>query len=288
MKKGAIIVITVLFFPCFLWAQGDKPVISVQPFIVRGLNPEEGRIIESLILSYIAIIGDIQTETGNREDALTGAAAEGRYNAGGTRLPDFIMLGSISLEGDDHILELKITNTLTGEITAYTSFHKTTGELLLKARSMAETLFSLDVVSPGDVPGEVREDSPETLTEGAVTGTWRGDTGIEIVRLRQGGRGIAIFSSGARMNLAYTIENDALTVVQSSPNTERFYYPVPFGVAKKLAAEAEPMRWEFLLYKRGTSLRGIKVTTAVRYEGDVVLELLPGTVRAAEWTRAAR
>jgi hypothetical protein len=126
------------------------------------------------------------------------------------------------------------------------------------------------------------------LTENGVIGTWRGDTGSELIRLRQRGRGVAFFSSGAQMDLIYTIEDNTLRVSQSSPNTERYYHPVPYAVARRLVTEAEPMRWELLLDEGGNILRGMKIATAVRYEGNTVLELLPGSARDAEWTRSSR
>jgi hypothetical protein len=110
---------------------------------------------------------------------------------------------------------------------------------------------------------------------------------VELVRLQRGGAGIAILSSGAQMALEYTIEDNTLKVTQRSPNTERFYHPLPYGVAKQLAAQAEPMRWELLLYEGGTSLRGIKTATAVRYERDTIIELLPASAREAEWVKAS-
>jgi hypothetical protein len=285
MKKGMTVVIIVLFFPALLRAEA-KPVVGINPFVIRGLSPEEGRIIESLIHSYISVVGEVVINAGNRGDGSAGTGT--LIYAEETGPPDFILSGSIGLENDSHILVLEITNTRIGETLLYSSSHRTTGELLLKVRTMVETLFSAESIKGGESPADIREDEPELITEGNITGTWRGDTGIEIIRLRQGGRGIAIFSSGAQMNLAYTIENNVLKVAQNSPNTERFYHPVPYGVAKQLAGEAEPMRWELLLYRKGTSLKGIKVTTAVRYEGDKVLEFLHGTTREAEWTRATR
>ncbi|MDR1948892.1 MAG: hypothetical protein LBQ38_05845 [Spirochaetaceae bacterium] len=283
-----IILFLLIFFPGFLWADNGKPVISINPFVVRGLSPEEGRIAESLIQSYVAVVGEVLTNTNNRRQETAGSGVENLIGAGESRLPDYILSGNIILDGDNHLLILEIQNTRTEETVSYSSSHKTTGELLLKARSMMETAFSPGTVNSGGTFTELREAGPEAFSEGNIVGTWRGDAGIELIRLRPGGRGIAVFSSGVQMNLAYIIEGNALRVVQNSPNTERFYYPVPYAVAKHLVAEAEPMRWEFLLYEKGTALRGIKITTAVRYEGNTVLELLPGTTREAEWTRAAR
>jgi hypothetical protein len=284
MKKGVCILLFLAFSAFPLGAQEEKPRVKIIPFTVHGLGTEEARIIESLIWSYIAALGDASFSS-ERGELFSFDPPEGEdpvlpVNDG--RSPDYTLSGSITLERDSRILMLEIGEQATGEITYYTSAHKTTSELVLKIRSLIESAFSLN---PG---GPVRAEEPELLTEGGIAGTWRGDTGIEIIRLRRGGRGTAIFSSGAQMELSYSIDQNTLRVTQSSPNTERYYHPVPYGVAKQLVSDAEPMRWELLLYHQGTSLRGIKIATAVRYEGNTILELLPASAREAEWTRTIR
>jgi hypothetical protein len=59
-------------------------------------------------------------------------------------------------------------------------------------------------------------------------------------------------------------------------------------VARTLAAQADPIRWEFFLYDRGTTLRGIRISTAALYEGDKVLELIPNSARESGWIKASR
>jgi hypothetical protein len=87
------------------------------------------------------------------------------------------------------------------------------------------------------------------------------------------------------MSLSYTIENNTLKVRQNSPNTERYYYPLPYGAAKQLSDEAGPMTWELLLYSGGTHLKGFRRSTEARVEGNLVVELIPDAIRDAEWTR---
>jgi hypothetical protein len=109
-----------------------------------------------------------------------------------------------------------------------------------------------------------------------------------MIRLQRDGRGVAVFSSGVQMVLSYVIEHNILRVWQISPNSERFYYPLPYDTARELAAGAEPMAWELSLYSRGTVLGGIKIATGVQLEGNRVVKLLPGgDIREVEWTRGA-
>jgi hypothetical protein len=237
----------------------------VESFTVEGISGEEARIIETLIRSYIA-------DLGNRGTFVPADAADSP--------PDYTLSGSIAAEEDNWLFKLSLHKTGGGEL-HYTSVYKTMGELALKAKTLVEAAFVGDTAP-------LAAETAEPLTEAAVAGTWRGDQGIRLIRLERGGRGIAFFSSGTQMQLMYEIEDNTLKVRQDCPNTERFYHPLPYAVAKQVAAGAEPMRWEFLLFNGGLRLRGVKVTTAVRYEGNNLLELLPGTAREAEWIRAAR
>nr|WP_245534805.1 hypothetical protein [Treponema primitia] len=264
------------FIP-FLWsldAQENKPVIQLMPFTIEGLGLEESRFIEALIQSYVGDIGELEM----------------RFTT-----PDYIISGSIILDQDSPILSLDIIKTSTGERAYYKSTYKTTTDLALKARSLVETAFSMTNPSPAVGMGpSAHEEAPqteipqETLSEGKILGTWRGDTGVEIVRLQPGGTGRAILSSGVQMSLVYRIDGNTLKVTQNSPNTERFYYPIPFDIARELKAQAEPWQWELFLYEEGTVLRGIKTSTEVEYEDNRIIELRPGSIREAEWTKPTR
>jgi hypothetical protein len=271
-------------FPLCIGAEENKPVIGFVPFTIEGIGAEEARIIESLIHSYIADQGDVIEALDASVMMFSLSDTGGVYNtaAGEARQPDYTLSGSINMEGDNRILMLEISKTSTGEKVNYTSVHKSASELILKAKSLVAA-----VLSAGTGAEDFQEAVPETLTETAVLGTWRGDTGVELIRLQRGGVGIAILSSGAQMSLEYTIENNILRVSQRSPNTERFYHPLPYGVAKQLALQAEPMKWELLLYDGGTALRGMKIATAVQYDRDAIIEIFPGTAREAEWLKAS-
>jgi hypothetical protein len=262
-------------------ADDFSPVIEFMPFVIDGLGPEEARFISALIQSYVADIGEVvrryepaSEETG---DADVYAATET------TQQPDYILSGSITVEHDSRILSLKVIKTETGEAVYHSSNHKTTTDLTLKVRSLVEAVFSTGI--NGAFDEEVRQ---EIISEEKIVGTWRGDAGVEIVRLQGRGKGVAILSSGAQMNLMYRIENNTLRIFQISRNTERFYHPIPFTIARELSVRAEPWQYEFSLYEDGTALRGVKIFTDVVYDGARIIELLPGAVREAEWTKTSR
>jgi hypothetical protein len=244
------------------------------PFTIEGLGREEARFVSALIQSYVTDIGDVVQYYGiTLEDP----------EADMSQTPDFILSGSITLtlDQDSLVLALKLTKNKTGETVYHSSAHRTTTDLILRVRSLVEAAFSTGF------NGTFQENIPrEIITEARILGTWRGDAGVEIVRLQRGGTGIAILSSGAQMNLVYKIEDNTLKVTQVSPNTERFYHPIPFEIARKLRTRTEPWQYELFLYDDGTVLRGIKTSTAIRYEGNSIVELIPGSIRNAEWTRS--
>jgi hypothetical protein len=263
-------------------ADDSNPVIELTPFVVDGLGPEEARFISALVQSYVADIGEVVERYDPPPDG-GGQADPYSITARTAPRPDFILSGSITVDQDSRVLALKVTRTDTGEAIYHTSSHKTTTDLTLKVRSLVEAVFSTGL------NGTFHEEVPqEIMTEGKILGTWRGDAGVEIVRLQRGGTGIAILSSGAQMSLIYKIEDNSLRIFQVSQNTERFYHPMPFTIAREMSVRAEPWQYELFLYEDGATLRGIKTFTDVVYEDARILQLLPGSVREAEWTKTPR
>ncbi|GHU83211.1 hypothetical protein FACS189468_8170 [Spirochaetia bacterium] len=270
MKSRILVFFLVLLLFTPLGGQENKPIIRLNPFIIDGLGEEEGRSIESLILSYITDLGEIDD----------------------SRASDYTLSGSINIDQDYRVLALEILKADTGELFSYSYTYRTTSELALKARSAVVEAFASGGNRP-PVPGDAGAEEigyirPEHLTIEGISGTWRGDEGIVVVRLERNGTGTAVFSSGATMRLVYTIEKNTLKVIQTSPNNERFYHPLPQGIARQLVSQAEPLRWELFLYDQGLSLRGSRIITAVEYAGDRILELVPGIAKDAEWIKSYR
>jgi hypothetical protein len=282
MKKPLAFILCAVLLPSMLKPEDNKPVIKLNPLFIEGIGIEESRLIESLIQSYLSDIGEVihYLDGHLAPDAFRGAG-DGILEPW-SRIPDYTVTGAIHLDRDNRIFSLELHNAKTGETHSFTSIYKTTGDLALKARSILEAAFA----ARGPEEESPRNAIPEPMTENQVVGTWRGETGIDMIRLQRGGRGVAVFSSGIQMVLSYIIENNILRVWQISPNSERFYYPLPYDTARELAAGAEPIAWELSLYSRGTILGGIKIATGVQLEGNRVVKLLPGgDIREVEWTR---
>jgi hypothetical protein len=283
-----------LFLVLPVFAQSEKPIIRIESFTFEGINPQESQIIKTLFQSYLSTQGTlIYPEPDDPEASSDGEAG----NIDTEIIPDFTFSAEVVFGQGFRNLRVIVGNVLSGETSMFNSSYRTTGELILRARAFIESTLAQGIPAPGIVPS-VTESTPggvkeqeiraESMNERIIAGAWRGDHGIEMVRLWQGGRGLAVLSSGAQMELAYSIANNTLYVVQNSANHERYYHPLPYKVARILAARADPLRWEFLLYDNGAVLKGIQIITAVRYEGQEVLEMTPNSARESEWTKAAR
>ena len=257
--------------------QDARPLIRFNDFSAPDISPEEFRLIQALFTSYLSETGELISF--RRQPSAVDA---GSYWDENPRPLDYSVNVRIRMEHDGHLFQVEITNARTGETYSVNSVYKTTGEIALKARSILEIAFAETIGLD-----KFARRSPEAVSESQIIGSWKGEDGIEMINLQRGGRGIAFFSSGVQMALSYTIAENTLKVRQASPNSERFYYPLPLLAAMRLAEGAEPMAWELSLYQNGSVLSGIRQATAVRMEYGELGELVHGgDLRQVQWTRA--
>jgi hypothetical protein len=277
MKRLLVLIFAGLVFSG-LGAQNNKPVIRLMPFSTAGIGADEERLLDSLIRSYLSDFGEVISSFPDNDGLFISGnvfAENGSSPESLTAIPHYTVSGSLRMEQDVRVLDINVDDAASGEAKSYSYSYKSAGELALKTRSMLENAFV--------APPERRQDPvpAETINENRIMGSWKGETGIEMVRLYRGGRGMAIFSSGAQMALSYAVENNTLIVRQVSPNSERYYYPLPLERARALSAAAPPMIWELRLSRRGSVLRGFKSTAGFSADGNGIIP----EIRDVEWTR---
>lgn len=291
MKRILLGLIISLFLILPVSAQNRKPVIRVDAFSFEGLGPQESQIIKTLFQSYLGNLGTL-IYPDNQDPRAYSEEDEGFAGTG--IIPDFTFSAQVVFDHNTRYVRVTVGDIRSGEISSFSSAYRTTGELILRSRAFMESILASGAPTetlssvPGNAAYVSQEPAAEQINEQKIIGTWRGDQGIEIARLQRGGRGSAVLSSGVQMELIYTIADNTLYVTQNSANQERYYHPLPYPVARILTAEAEPMRWEFLLYDNGAVLRGIQIITAARYEGQKVLELVPNSARESAWVKTIR
>lgn len=292
MKRIIFVCYVFIFSTLSLFAQKISPVLAVLPFYAPAELQNEGLQIEKLVQSYITdmdLFRLIATEDRNRvlsewefsvNDSLTDVSATQKL---GTLLSaDYLLQGTLGKLGSSYLLTLEVIKVKSGEKVSFTSIEPSVDLLSANLKKILAKTFIQQSDNSKDVN---RGSQKSSITENDIIGTWRGDKGIEIIRLYPGGHGQAIFTSGARMELTYTIDAGVLLVSQNSPNTERYYHPLPYRVAHQLVSLAQPMKWMFTSLVNNTILRGKKLSTAVRYNGEQLIEVIHGTEREAEWIR---
>jgi len=288
MRKVIFMLLTFLSILIVGHAQDQRPVIALLRFEALGVSENETRTIENLIQSYVSEFQDLRMVSQTDRDKVLieqefASSLNDPEKLGNLLSANYLMTGSVGAIGDDRVLSLDVIKVSSGEKKSISEIFKSIGELALGTRKM--TLRILDRDDPSQISIATKK---QALSVEDILGTWKGDKGIEVVRISRGGKAIAILSSSAQMELAWKIEGAELSLQQSSQNSTKFYHPVPYKIALELTTKAKPMRWTFSLYSDGMVLKGSKISSAVSYDGDRLLEIIHGAVREAEWTRLTR
>jgi hypothetical protein len=279
MRKIIVFAAFMLALPLCVTAQDGKSVFKIQPLEAPGTSGEEARLLETIIYSYFSDFSGKHDFTVLPPD---GDNANDTDSIG--RAPDYIVNCSLYTENDAHVFELTVSDADYREISRQTAKYKTTKDIALNMRNIVDAAFEWG----RGAGGESETPDAELLSDEKILGLWRGDMGIKLVRILPDGRAFAFFASGVNMMLSYRIENNVLYLSQVSPNNENFYYPLPLPIAKVLVKEAEPMRWEFMLYESGNLLKGNRIETTVDFEDYEKIILRNNRVQKSEWNKLLR
>ncbi|HAE22009.1 MAG TPA: hypothetical protein DCG47_06775, partial [Spirochaetaceae bacterium] len=220
--------------------------------------------------------------------------------------------GSLSRVGELVVFSLSNTRVRDGEKLVVSDSAPSINEIAARSRALTRSLFSdaqRDALSadggtasvsssPGggsDSAEPAKEKGPSLAEERAhdrpslamLAATWRGDKGLETIRLYPNGTGIAFLSGGGTMRVRLRIEGSAIEVWQDQANDPAMYRSPNWGyeTAQSIAKEARPMRWYFSLSEDGQALFGIKESVA--YDG-LARSVDNGYVRDARWERISR
>jgi hypothetical protein len=257
-----------------LGADEWKVIVLVHPLERENIDIEESSFVESLLYSYISAMNDIRV--------LLEEDVQVEENV------DYELFGSLGNDEDNMVITLNVKNMTTGEIVAYTSAHKNSSEMVLKLRSIVQTLFHEPIsVAIAAIPSSSQAEA-EQMTLNAIVGLWRADGGIEMVNFQRDGTTIAFFSSGERMSLKFTVENNVLKVIQNSPNRERYYQGLPYEIVRELTLKAQPLYFELQLFDNGLTLRGKRIETVAAPGPNGEMHLTHNTEHKTEWKRHTR
>lgn len=313
-----------LFMSLFVFsvsAQSRTGIVRIASFTGSGIPTSELTTLERLVASHVAelrlfrVIDDAGLEIALGEVEM--AMSLGNQSSTMTPLSaDFVLGGHLGRIGDLSVLTLEITRVSSGEKKSVSETGVSTNEVVLQTRSLTRNLFGIadeaaampspgtaqaSIPSPADKPasaitspGTAQPRLPETdyaqnPSLAQVAGSWRGDRGLETVRLFPNGTGLAILTGGGSMRLRVTVDGDSVIIVQDQANDAAMYRSPNFSfeTARRIAIQARPMKWIFRLAANGQSLVGIKesilvsgTSTAITVDNDYV--------REASWFRILR
>ncbi len=289
--------------------QSRQPVLRISPFTGSGVGSSEAAMIERLVNSYVVELKLFRVVDAKGQDMAL-IETESALSLGNTTtasLPltaDFIVSGMLGKIDELYVFTLENTKVSTGEKLTVSDTANSISDLVLRARNLTRSLFGKQETSSASTSTPSQATVSDALSANlaidgspvfkspvlaTISGTWKGDKGLENVRLLSNGTGIAVLSGGGTMKVRTSIEADQILIIQDQPNDVAMYKSasVSFDVARKIAAQARPMRWIFTLNPDATRLSGIKESVSI--SGDATtLKVDNGYQRVATWTRISR
>jgi hypothetical protein len=276
MKRMCAYIAFMIIALVHVGAQDEKPVLKIYPLEAEGTSLEDARLLESLIHAYFSKHKDIAIVLLSDAEVSEPVSAP---------TPNYFVKSRLRPDESGYIFEIIIDDNASRELSRQTVKYKSTKDIALNMPNIVNTAFEWRGSMEKTL---VAPDTEELVNSDKILGLWNGDKGIKLVRILPNGRAFAFFMSGANMMLSYKIENNKLIIMQVSPNNENFYYPLPLTIAKVLAKEAEPMRWELMLYENESLLKGDIIETTVESEDYEKIVIRHNTVREVEWSRLIR
>lgn len=302
-------------------AQSRQGIVRISPFTGSGIPASELATLERLVASHVAELRLFKViDDAGREMAL--GETELALSLGYQSTPlvplaaDFILSGHLGRIGDFFIFTLENTRVSSGEKISVSDTGFSINDVVLRTRTLTRNLFGKadEVASnqPSGVAkgssqpptakptGIITSDSPAmsilpgnsyvqtpTLTQAA--GTWRGDRGLETIRLFPNGTGMAVLSGGGNMKLRVSLDGDAVVIAQDQANNAAMYRSsnIGFDMATRIASLARPMKWIFRLTVDGQILEGMKESILVSGT-STSLTVDNNYVREASWSRISR
>ncbi len=301
-----------------VYAQSRQGIVRISSFSGSGIPASELATLERLVASHVAELRLFRViDDAGREMALgeTEMALSLGYQAN-TLMPlaaDFILSGHLGRIGDLYVFTLENTKVSSGEKLSVSDTSSSINDAVLRARALTRSLFGKADEQAQTQTGSLNQsnaqsglqidvqgaspDSTQSAMQGTaiapslaqLAGTWRGDRGLETIRLFPNGTGMAVLSGGGTMKLKIVLDGNSVVVAQDQANDVAMYRSSNFSfeTARKIASLARPMKWFFRLSADGQNLEGTKesilvsgTSTSITVDNDYV--------REASWTRISR
>ncbi|MBU0928782.1 MAG: hypothetical protein KKA67_13620 [Spirochaetes bacterium] len=317
MKRIALTLALASSIAASAFGQPRQAVMRISPFTGSGVGSSEASMLERLVASYIVELKSFKViDAQGQEMALSETEAAlslgSTASASAPLTADYIVGGAIGKIGDIFVLTLDATKVSSGEKISVSDTAHSISDIVLRARGLTRSLFgrpdqpaAAGLSSPGIAAAP---DAGATATTQAgqaaapsdrvaktaialsdIVGTWRGDKGLETVRIFPNATGLAVLSGGGTLKLRVALAGDSIEIAQDQPNDMYMYRAasVTADMARRIAAQARPMRWIFELALDAQTLYGTKESISISGSG-ASMRVDNDYVREASWTRISR
>ena len=301
MKRSLLALVLLTTTGISAFCQPRQAVLRISPFTASGVGTSESAMLERLIVSFIAEMKQYRIVDAHGQE-LALSETESALSLGVTTaqtLPltaDYIVTGAFGKLGEVFIVTLENTKVSSGERISVSDTALSISDIVLRSKSLTLSLFGRTPdknIVQGATPIASAAPNSETARENPLTsdliGTWRGDKGLETVRIFSNNTGLAVLSGGGSLKLKILISGDTIEAVQDQDNNVSMYRAgaVTLEMARRIASEARPMRWIFKLSENGQRLFGIKESVSISGSGSS-MKIDNAYVRDASWVRLAR
>jgi len=183
------------------------------------------------------------------------------------------------------IFHLSFQNAESEKTKEYDSYYKILMEPKDNLRQTLSSLLNKSGNETADHNAEVKK-LPETEEKDAravstefLSGTWKGEDGLNKIVIMKGGRGFVIFSNGASMNITIKMKDGEnskkITIIQNQRSNASYFPELSREQALQHAVDAQPIEWN-LLAKDSNTLTGEK-RTLVDLAGQITYANVPVT-----------
>jgi hypothetical protein len=302
-RKTFVLLAAFILIGIGLSAQNSSKVVKIDKILGSAMSENEFSILEDMIASYVIemktfkVIDSRGTERALQE--LENALSSNTDTGNRTVQPlsaDYILSGKIGKIGEVYVFTLENTKVNTGEKMTVTENCASVNDIVLKARSLTLRLFDREAPASEKIqpenPGRDAESASASqvravLDISMIVGSWKGDKGLETVRIFRDGKGIATLSGGSTLKIASGVENGRFVIKQDQPNSPTLYSSpnISYQMARQIAEKARPMSWVFALSPDQKTLSGTKESVGVQVDSGGKIFVDNTYTREAEWTR---
>ncbi len=186
---------------------------------------------------------------------------------------DYVFTGKLLGLKDGIKLELILIDSSNDVTRTIHKVYRNSNLILLDSRVLVSSLFdmSLNLVSSdkglkNKIAEKIDKEFLPITDLANLSGTWKGDKGVERIEIMRGGRAMAVLSSGVLIRLSISIDAGYLYVKQLSAPLARQFMGLPDAVAKKTARLGKTPTWRLKISQDNKTLSGIKTDIQVIHD----------------------